>query len=265
MTPATRPITLRRDDTCAACGAAVAAGTRAIWDRAAKTVTCQECFSRPTQAALGTAGASARAEGERRRARWQEGVRARHPRIGGLLLALREEPTHVRNWTRGAEGEERVAAALARACGPRVTFLHDRRIPGSRANIDHIAVGPSGVTVIDPKRYAGPVRLRKSGGLLSPRREHLFVGGRDQTRLVDGMRRQIAVVEDALSDCRESMPVRGLLCFVDGELPLLGFSVNGIPICSVRKAAKLLTADGPADDETVRRVVEALAERLPAA
>ena len=31
--------------------------------------------------------------------------------------------------------------------------MHDRRIRGTKANIDHIAIGPSGVWVIDAKRY----------------------------------------------------------------------------------------------------------------
>jgi len=46
-----------------------------------------------------------------------------------------------------------VAAALDNCCRPEVVVLHDRAIPGSRANIDHIGIGPTGVWVIDTKRY----------------------------------------------------------------------------------------------------------------
>ena len=38
-------------------------------------------------------------------------------------------------------------------------MLHDRRIPGTRANIDHIAVASSAVWVIDAKRYNGKLAV----------------------------------------------------------------------------------------------------------
>ncbi len=41
--------------------------------------------------------------------------------------------------------------------------LHDRRIPGSKANIDHIVVGPAGVFAIDTKRYTGKIERRDHG------------------------------------------------------------------------------------------------------
>ena len=44
---------------------------------------------------------------------------------------------------RGADGEKLVEQALAKRC-PHAAILHDGRIPGSRANIDHIAVSATG-------------------------------------------------------------------------------------------------------------------------
>jgi hypothetical protein len=40
-----------------------------------------------------------------------------------------------------------------------VAVLHDRRIPGSRANIDHIAIAATGVWVIDSKRYKRKLQI----------------------------------------------------------------------------------------------------------
>ena len=105
----------------------------------------------------GRAGASARREGERRKARREAGVRERHPRIGGVILALQDAPQHERSWARGAGGEELVEQALAKHC-PTVPVLHDRRIRTSRANIDHIAIAATGVWVIDTKRYKGKLQ-----------------------------------------------------------------------------------------------------------
>ena len=113
----------------------------AAWASYARRVT------EPT-ATNGKAGTSARREGERRKAKREAAVRARHPRIGGVILALQDAPQHERSWSRGAGGEELVKQALTKHA-PDVAVLHDRRIPGSRANIDHIAITATGVWVID--------------------------------------------------------------------------------------------------------------------
>ena len=127
-------------------------------------------------ASQGKAGASARREGERRRANREARVRERHPHLGGVILALRDAPQHERSWSRGGGGEELVEVALRKRC-PDVAVLHDRRIPRSRANIDHIAVAATGVWVIDTKRYKGKLQVVKP---LFGRRT-LKVAGRDQT------------------------------------------------------------------------------------
>jgi hypothetical protein len=63
-------------------------------------------------------------------------------------------------WRRGADGELATAEMLAALPGRRWVVLHDRAVPapGSRANIDHVAVGPTGVWVIDSKAYRAPLR-----------------------------------------------------------------------------------------------------------
>jgi hypothetical protein len=41
--------------------------------------------------------------------------------------------------------------------------LHDLAVPGSRANVDHLVIGPGGVFVIDSKDYRGRLQLDGSG------------------------------------------------------------------------------------------------------
>ena len=65
----------------------------------------------------------------------------------------------------------------------------------------------------------GRPHLKVEGGLLRPRVEKLIVGTRDCTRLVDGVINQGAVVRDHLP---ESVPVHGVLCFVEADWPLIG-------------------------------------------
>jgi hypothetical protein len=160
----------------------------------------------------GAAGASARREHERRKARREEEVLRRHPRAGTLLLAVSEAPQHERRWAHGAGGEELVAEALSKRCSDTVRVLHDRRMPGSRANIDHLAIAPSGVWVVDTKRYAGKIRVAKP--LL--RAARLEIGGRDRTKLVDGLARQVDAVRAAVADLAPGTAVHGALCFVEG-------------------------------------------------
>ena len=68
-------------------------------------------------------------------------------------------------WRRGAAGEQRTARRLAGLERQGWVVLHDLAVPGSRANLDHLVIGPGGVFVIDSKQYRGRLRLDPSGRL----------------------------------------------------------------------------------------------------
>ncbi len=206
----------------------------------------------------GTAGGSARREYDRRRAKDEAKVRAAWGRFGNSAVALTPERTSTRVWSTGADGEARVGARLDGIASDSIRVLHDRRIPGSRANIDHLVVTPSGVWVIDSKKYKGSPSLRVEGGFLRPRVEKLMVGGRDKSRLVGGVLWQVECVRKAVPDA----PVRGILCFVDSEWGLLAgpFQVNGVEVLWPRKLVNCLMADG-SDLVGIGEVAERLAAR----
>jgi len=209
----------------------------------------------------GRAGASARREGARRKAQREARVRERHPRIGGVILALQEAPQHERSWARGAGGEELVAQALTKHC-PDIPVLHDRRIPSSRANIDHIAIAATGVWVIDTKRYKGKLQVAKP--LFG--KPMLKVAGRDRSKLVDGLAKQVDLVTAAVADIGLAVPVHGCLCFVDTELPLLGTpSISGVRIFGRRGLARQLNAAGGLAPDAAAALATGLAERFEAA
>ena len=189
----------------------------------------------------GTAGASARREHERRVAKREDRIRTRHPRLGGLILAVTDEPQSTRAWERGAVGEEKLARRLDELLARGARVLHDRRIPGTRANIDHIVVGPAGIFVIDAKRYKGRPHLRVEGGIFRPRTEKLMVGSRDCSKLVPGVARQVDLVTAAIQKSDpNSVPVRGMLCFVDADWPLFGgdFTIAAIEVLWPKKIAE---------------------------
>lgn len=60
-------------------------------------------------------------------------------------------------WLRGAAGEAATALILDRLPKRRYHVAHDRRVPGSGANVDHLVIGPGGVWVIDSKAYRAPL------------------------------------------------------------------------------------------------------------
>src|SRR5579883_2013949 len=197
---------------CVACGTAVAVGAEAGWEATSRKLFCSTCAATAAPEAGAAAakitqvateatkipnqpGASARREFERRHDVREERVRREHPRIGGLLLALADDPQSTRAWNVGAKGEEHLGAILGRAAAKLGwVVLHDRRIPGSRANIDHVVVSRLGASVIDAKNYKGDVAKRDVGGWKRAD-ERLFVGGRDCSRLVQGVLKQREVVE----------------------------------------------------------------------
>lgn len=266
---------LRYPGTCRGCGTTLDAGTTAAYDRAARAVSCLPCHSatpvpdpEPPEVVSGTPGASARREFERRSAQRENRVRTAHPRLGGLILALSEEPQSTTAWARGARGEELLGTALDGLTERGVRLLHDRRIPRSRANIDHIAVSSSGVHVIDAKRYRGRPTLRVEGGILRPRVEKLLVGGRNSTHLVAGVQKQMGVVADTLDAAgMGDVPVHGVLCFVDADWPLIGgaFVTGGVAVLWPRKLGDRLRAEGPLDQTAVDRAHRVLAVALPVA
>jgi hypothetical protein len=140
--------------------------------------------------------------------------------------------------------------------------LHDRSVPKSRTNIDHIAVAPSGVWVIDTKRYTGRVEIVKP--FLAP--AELRVAGRDRTKLVEGLTRQVKVVEPAVHVVQPEAEVKGIFCFVDGELPLLTtLSINGFQLVRQRGLARRLNSRGRLTPELIDELAAALAVAFPPA
>ena len=173
-----------------------------------------------------------------------------------------------RHWRTGAEGEQSLAALLAKRC-PDVPMLHDRAVPRSKANIDHIAIAPTGVYVIDCKRYKGKIEVATP--LFG--KQKLKVNGRDRTKLIDGLAKQVGHVKAALADAGNDVPVHGCLCFVAPEgfladvgLPVVRtLKINGYPLYYGKRLAKRLNKPGPITPDRAQRLHAELARRLPPA
>lgn len=162
-----------------------------------------------------------------RDAAWRDHLKQGHPVLGRLAGAVTPKPTigpepqSMRAWQTGSHGEVRVGAVLdgwATTVG--AVVLHDRKIQGSRANIDHLVIAPSGVWSIDAKEYTGPVTKVDVGGW-SRTDLCLKVAGRDRTKLLDGLEWQMGRLTEVLERLAPgpAVPVWGALCFVGSDWP----------------------------------------------
>ncbi len=259
---------LSRAAPCGDCGRKLRRGAEALHDQELTEVLCLECVTLDTVHSLGTPGAGARREHARRLDRHQTRVRTAHPRLGGVILALADDPQHVRAWQTGAVGEEEFGRRLSGCSGPRLKVLHDRKLPRSSANIDHLAVTTEAVWILDTKRYKGKVETR-GGGLLSSRPPELYVGGRNQTKLVESVKRQVETVQSLLSPLASELgmsappEVRGALVFINAEFGLFStpFEVDGVWVGwgkAIRKRLGDETAGGLPGDVIAKRLARDL-------
>jgi hypothetical protein len=285
-------IKLRYQGKCRTCGSTIEKSAEAEWNRDEKSVTCLACVAlrngaldgtppgvtipqgpmpqegaQMTQATppaieVGVAGGAARREFERRQAKREKAIEDKFKRLAPVVKFLSDDPQSTRAWKRGAEGEEELGAALVRRLGDRAIVLHDRRIPRSRANIDHLVIAPSGVWVIDAKRYDGRLEQR-TVGMFSSRRNELYVAGRNKTALADGVNKQVELVRTQLAN--PEINVRGVLCFIRAEWDFFAqpFEVRGILVTYGKSLAKTVLATNHLDESSVHALARELSNKFP--
>ena len=216
------------------------------------------------------AGASAARRFERLHDRREQRARERFGRLAGVYLALSDDPQSTKAWARGGRGEEALGRYLdGLDDGESLIVLHDRCIPRTRGNIDHVAIAPSGIYAIDAKNYTGKVQRVDKGGWFSTD-WRLYVGRRDCTKLVAGMGKQVEALHAALGQPlieRLDLTIHAALCFVPAEWSLFArpFELDGVWVGWAKALGERLRAPGPLDSERIRSVAERLAAALPGA
>ncbi len=118
--------------------------------------------------------------------------RAANDRLRNLRAEQEREIARSGRFAVAAMSEPLTAAALEPLESRGWRVLHDRRWPGStRANVDHIAVGPGGVAVIDSKHWAGAISV--AAGRLQCDED-------DRQETVESLLALTAAVEELLAD-----------------------------------------------------------------
>ena len=144
-------------------------------------------------------------------------------------------------WEKGEVGERVVGAALDSLKAQGWIVMHDVRWPGrARANIDHVAVGPPGILVVDAKNWSGKVEVRNG---------HLKQNGYGRDKYVDAV---AAAGDDVgeLLDLPWALHVIPVLCVVQpfGRPPAnLGavtvLSAGDLPAWAASLTARLQPSD----------------------
>jgi hypothetical protein len=149
--------------------------------------------------------------------------------VAGWALRFRPSP-ETGAWRRGSAGERRTARLLSRLERHGWAVLHDLAVPGSRANIDHLAIGPGGVFVIDSKLYSGKLHLATGGSLWHGRHPMAPV-----LRAVQFEADQAAQVL-----ATPGLEVVPLVAVHGAQVPWGKLVVDGVPVVSARRLAELL-------------------------
>ncbi len=152
---------------------------------------------------------------------------------------------------RGADGEEATAEALAALDPQRWVVLHDVAWPGRRlANLDHVAIGPSGVFVIDSKNWSGRVAIE--GGVLRQ-------NGRARTTTVTSAEGAASAVADVVPQVPHQC-VRAVLTFTAGSPTQ---KIGDVLVCTTETLIATLTAQPTClAPEQVKALAEEVRKKL---
>jgi hypothetical protein len=139
-------------------------------------------------------------------------------------------------WRRGARGERRTARHLRKLVRAGWTVLHDLAIPGSRANSDHLLIGPPGVFLVDSKAWHGRITMSMDGSA--------WHNGHPLDQTLATVRWEADQLATALG-----APVLPMLCLHDVQIPWGELYVDGIPVLTASRLVATLRALPPHLDE----------------
>jgi hypothetical protein len=134
------------------------------------------------------------------------------------VIAMSAEARIVRDDVPNAIATEQdLADMLDRLAEFGVVTMHHQRVRRSWTRIDHLAVAPSGVYVINARMWQGSIGLDVGGSTLRPK-DRLRIDGHNRTHLATTLARKAGHVRRALGE--SVVPVYAALCFIGGDWPL---------------------------------------------
>lgn len=188
---------------------------------------------------------------------WPHGIAVA---LAALLLHsfyLRVRPDPVTHWRRGAAAERRTGRRLARLDPACFHVLHDRALPGgSRANLDHLVVGVTGVYAVVSRRWPPFTRLRAVD-------HRLWAGPRPMTRLLVLARGAARTVAGRLSaDLGRPVEVSAIVAVHGARLTLAGLVFDGVTVQRAKRAHRLIQRQPSVLTTAEVAAIAAAAERI---
>lgn len=161
------------------------------------------------------------------------------------------------NWQRGADGETAVAQALDPLAQQGWRILHDLVDPEG-GNIDHLAIGPPGIAVVDAKNWSAAVTITADRRLVTSKD--------DRSKELRRLEQRVELVRRLVAEDGMHVAVRGyvVLCGEHdrarpsedlGDLRILG--VEAV-------AQRLAGAKGDLDAADIDAIASSLTDRLSA-
>ncbi|MER6607361.1 nuclease-related domain-containing protein [Streptomyces sp. NPDC000927] len=196
-----------------------------------------------------TPGAGASAEARARQ------LRTPAVRIASAIGIPTQRGQEAGRYAVAAEAEKRTADRIDPLRREGWVVLHDLALPSGRANVDHLAISPSGVVIVlDTKRWSAryPAPVRARGG-------RLLHGDRDVTDRLRGLRHETSTVSRILGVQAIPLVVMDGARIEGGELVF-----DGIRIVPAERAPAVLRSIGSArTSRDARALADAAARHFP--
>jgi Nuclease-related domain len=158
---------------------------------------------------------------------WEAGVAVA---LGVAAYGLRRTYRRAGNsWAKGAAGEVATARLLAPLTRRGYAVLHDRAVPGSRANLDHLVIGPCGVVYVDTKNWTS------QRSVITLRGGELFYGRYPQTKALDTVRWEAGQAARMLG-----CPVRPVVAVHGARVPGRRIEIGDVTIVEAKRVRRLL-------------------------
>ena len=149
--------------------------------------------------------------------------------MAGWGLRFRPSPDACA-WRRGAAGERHTARLLGPLERHGWVILHDLAVPGSWANLDHLAIGPGGVFVIDSKQYRGRLRVDSAG--------QLWHGRYPLAPTLRAVNFEADRAAQILTD--PDVVVRPIMAVHGAQVPWGKVLINGVPVVPAKRLPSML-------------------------
>jgi Nuclease-related domain len=134
----------------------------------------------------------------------------------GMISWVRDEPPEfIAKWKRGADGERQTARALRGLSEGGWCAVHDKTT--GRGNIDHVAVGPSGVFLLESKNLSGTIQIDARG--LTTVFGDAAIDSYTNGHLADWMRGSAARLKERIEDATHLRTWVSAVVVIWGEFP----------------------------------------------